>query len=86
MLCFSIEQRAGHGPQIQILFDEDGLATLLRKIEAACKLGHIHIWGSDVTPKDSLDDQDPWGREAVREVVIDYFGDAKKGEGETARR
>lgn len=83
MLCFSIDQHTGKPPHIQIFLDDEGVATLLRKIESARKHGHIHIWGSAVAPKDALDDRDPWGRDAVRrEVMIDYFGDAKKGEGE----
>ncbi len=73
MLTFAIVQLPGQSPHIQVCLDEKGLASLLRKVESSRQHGHVHLRVGDVT--DVLNDEDPWGKASVGEVVIDWVED-----------
>jgi hypothetical protein len=59
-----------------VCVDEQGFASLVRKIEEARLHGHTHLFAGDFT--DGLTDNDPWEQPSVGEVIIDWVEDPER--------
>jgi hypothetical protein len=71
MISFQI-LKSGRG--IQIYCDDQGMATLISALEETRSTHHIHLR----TPSNGgreLAEKNPWGEEAVGEVIITWTGD-----------
>ena len=65
---------ANEGRAIQIHCDKEGLATLTTALERVRTSGHLHLR----TPANGgreLSEKNPWGKEAIGEVIITTGGD-----------
>jgi hypothetical protein len=72
MLSFEL---ANMGRAIQILADDEGLATLiaaLQKVRSGA--GHLHLRSPSCGGRE-LSDKNPWGDDAIGEVIITSGGD-----------
>ena len=75
MLSFDITQE---GRAIQICCDEKGTAILIRALEKLrADGGHVHLLtpGSGAYRGLELSAKDPWGRDTIPEVIIDWVQD-----------
>jgi hypothetical protein len=72
MLSFEL---ANEGRAIEISFDEQRMAALIKALERVRADGdHIHL----CTPSNGgreLSEKNPWGKEAIGEVIINWVGE-----------
>jgi hypothetical protein len=71
MLSFEL---SNEGRAIQISCDSEGLATLIAALEKVRSSGHLHLR----TPSNGgreLSEKNPWGKDAIGEVIITTGGD-----------
>jgi hypothetical protein len=73
MLSFHIIQ-SGTAAAIQVHIDEQGLATLVKRIEDARRFGHVHLCTTS-NGGNELDEATPLGHKAVGEVIVDWEGE-----------
>jgi hypothetical protein len=66
MLSFEIVES---GKAIQIYADDSGLLILRKALERVSSAGHIHLL-STANGGNELNDQNPWGQDAIGEVTI----------------
>lgn len=70
-------QLTDEGRAIQIHCDQEGAATLIRALD---KLrtggGHVHLRtrANGASRGLELSEKDPWGRDTIAEVIIDWEG------------
>jgi uncharacterized protein (DUF1786 family) len=64
MLSFEIF-KSGNADAVQIYADDEGLTTLINKLERVRQIGHLHL-RSQV----DLAEQSPYGTLAIPEVII----------------
>jgi hypothetical protein len=64
MISFEIV-KSGNADAVQIYADDEGLTTLINKLERARQIGHLHL-RSQV----DLAEQSPYGTPAIPEVII----------------
>jgi hypothetical protein len=72
MLSFDL---ANEGRAVEISCDEQGMATLIKALEKVRANGdHVHL----LTPENGgrgLDAINPWGKQALGEVIINWVGE-----------
>jgi hypothetical protein len=68
MLSFEIVQ-SGTANAIQIYCDDDGLNVLIRGLERVRQHGHLHLRSPSNGGRE-LNEDTPFGREAIREVIV----------------
>jgi hypothetical protein len=72
MLSFDL---AEEDRTVKIYCDENGMATLIKALERVRADGdHIHLRTPANGGRD-LDEKDPWGQEAITEVILNWVGD-----------
>jgi hypothetical protein len=72
MLAFEI---AYEGKAIVICCDEQGMTKLIKALERARADGnHIHLRTPANGGRD-LDERDPWGQQAISEVIINWVSE-----------
>jgi hypothetical protein len=77
MLSFQIIQ-SGNAAAIQVHIDQQGLATLVKRIGDAGKFGHVHLCTASNGGSD-LNETTPFGEKAVGEVIVDWEGEIRGG-------
>lgn len=73
MLSFQII-KSRTATAIQVHIDERGLAILMKGIEDARRIGHVHLCTASNGGND-LDEETPFGGKAVGEVIVDWEGE-----------
>lgn len=72
MLSFNL---ADEGKTVEISCDEEGMAKLIKALERVRAQGdHIHL----CTPSNGgreLDEKNPWGQEAIGEVILNWVAE-----------
>jgi hypothetical protein len=72
MLSFEL---ANEGRAVEISCDEQGMTALIKALERVRAQGdHIHLCTPSNGGRD-LDEKNPWGGEAIGEVIINWVGD-----------
>lgn len=72
MLSFDI---VNEGRGIEISCDERGMTTLIQALERVRADGdHVHLLTRSNGGRE-LDEKNPWGKETIGEVIINWVGD-----------
>lgn len=68
MLVFEVRD-----DKVHIICDQKGMDTIICALENIRASGdHIHLWSPSYGGCD-LEDRNPWGEPAVKEVVLDWY-------------